>query len=148
MSTKNSKLLTQLTFDNRLVRELPADPELKNYRRQVTGAIYSRVNPTPVANPQLLAAVREVAALLDLSDAAFAQPEFAQVFGGNLLLPGMEPHACCYGGHQFGNWAGQLGDGRAINLGEVVNKQGEHWTLQLKGAGRSIAFLGAGIFVQ
>jgi uncharacterized protein YdiU (UPF0061 family) len=47
----------------------------------------------------------------------------------------MEPHACCYGGHQFGNWAGQLGDGRAINLGEVCNSKGEHWTLQLKGAG-------------
>jgi len=57
------------------------------------------------------------------------------VFGGNRLLPGMEPFAMCYGGHQFGNWAGQLGDGRAINLGEVVNRRGEHWTLQLKGAG-------------
>jgi uncharacterized protein YdiU (UPF0061 family) len=47
----------------------------------------------------------------------------------------MEPFAMCYGGHQFGHWAGQLGDGRAINLGEVVNAQGERWMLQLKGAG-------------
>jgi len=47
----------------------------------------------------------------------------------------MQPHASCYGGHQFGNWAGQLGDGRAINLGEVLNKRGERWVLQLKGAG-------------
>jgi uncharacterized protein YdiU (UPF0061 family) len=47
----------------------------------------------------------------------------------------MVPLATCYGGHQFGNWAGQLGDGRAINLGDVVNARGEHWTLQLKGAG-------------
>ena len=51
------------------------------------------------------------------------------------MLPDMDPHAACYGGHQFGNWAGQLGDGRAINLGEIVNGQGERWVLQLKGAG-------------
>lgn len=127
--------LSQLQFDNRLVRELPADPEAENYRRQVSGAIYSRVNPTPVKNPHVVAGAKEVAALLDLPESVFQQAEFAQVFGGNQLLVGMEPHACCYGGHQFGNWAGQLGDGRAINLGEVRNQQGEHWTLQLKGAG-------------
>jgi uncharacterized protein YdiU (UPF0061 family) len=72
---------------------------------------------------------------LDLPELIFTQTEFAQIFGGNQLLAGMEPHACCYGGHQFGNWAGQLGDGRAINLGEVRNQKSEHWTLQLKGAG-------------
>lgn len=127
--------LNQLQFDNRLVRQLPVDPEVENYRRQVIGAIYSRVNPTPVKNPQLVAGAKEVAALLDLPEAIFTQTEFAQIFGGNQLLAGMEPHACCYGGHQFGNWAGQLGDGRAINLGEVRNQKGEHWTLQLKGAG-------------
>ena len=49
----------------------------------------------------------------------------------------MEPYAACYGGHQFGSWAGQLGDGRAITLGEVINAQGERWELQLKGAGRT-----------
>ena len=127
--------LSQLLFDNRLVRELPADPIADNYRRQVHKAVYSRVMPTPVKQPQLLAAAREVAQLLDLDEQVFASEEFAQVFAGNQLLAGMEPHACCYGGHQFGNWAGQLGDGRAINLGEVINKRGEHWTLQLKGAG-------------
>ena len=127
--------LNQLRFDNRMVRELPADPETENYRRQVSGAVYSRVNPTPVKNPQLVAGAKEVAALLNLPESVFAQTEFAQVFGGNQLLDGMEPHACCYGGHQFGNWAGQLGDGRAIKLGEVRNQQGDYWTLQLKGAG-------------
>ncbi|MDO8341716.1 MAG: YdiU family protein [Cellvibrio sp.] len=127
--------LNQLQFDNRLVRELPADPETENFRRQVAGAIYSRVNPTAVKNPHLVAGAQEVAALLDLPKSIFTQTEFAQIFGGNQLLPGMEPHACCYGGHQFGNWAGQLGDGRAINLGEVRNQQGNYWTLQLKGAG-------------
>lgn len=127
--------LHELLFDNRLVNQLPADPDAGNYRRQVTGAIYSRVNPTPVTNPQLVAGAADVAALLDLPASLFQQTDFAQVFGGNQLLTGMDPHACCYGGHQFGNWAGQLGDGRAINLGEVVNSNGEHWTLQLKGAG-------------
>lgn len=127
--------LQELVFDNRLVRELPADPEPDNYRRQVANAVYSRVTPTPVANPQLIAGASEVAALIDLPATIFTDPQFAQVFGGNTLLAGMEPHACVYGGHQFGNWAGQLGDGRAINLGEVKNRRGEHWTLQLKGAG-------------
>ena len=127
--------LQELVFDNRLVRELPADSENNNYRRQVFGAVYSRVMPAPVKNPQLIAAAGEVAELLDLSSSVFSDPQFAQVFGGNQLLAGMDPHACVYGGHQFGNWAGQLGDGRAINLGEVRNQRGEHWTLQLKGAG-------------
>ncbi|QEY18693.1 YdiU family protein [Cellvibrio sp. KY-GH-1] len=127
--------LRELVFDNRLVREMPADNESENFRRQVYAAVYSRVTPTPVKNPHLIAAVSEVADLLQLSHAAFADPQFTQVFGGNELLSGMEPHACVYGGHQFGNWAGQLGDGRAINLGEVKNSRGEHWTLQLKGAG-------------
>src|SRR5207342_3711299 len=62
-------------------------------------------------------------------------PAFAQVFGGNKLVEGMQPYAANYGGHQFGNWAGQLGDGRAITLGEAVNVRGERWELQLKGAG-------------
>lgn len=127
--------LQELVFDNRLVRGLPADPETDNYRRQVANAVYSRVAPTPVKNPQLIAGASEVAALIDLPATIFTDPQFAQVFGGNELLAGMEPHACVYGGHQFGNWAGQLGDGRAINLGEVKNQRGEHWTLQLKGAG-------------
>ena len=59
------------------------------------------------------------------------------MFAGNALLEGMDPSAACYGGHQFGVWAGQLGDGRAISLGEVVNADGARWELQLKGAGRT-----------
>ena len=127
--------LEQLRFDNRLVRELPADPVSENSRRQVLGACYSRVNPQHVRQPQLVAYAQEVAALLDLPPEECRTENFTQIFAGNRLLPGMEPHACCYGGHQFGHWAGQLGDGRAINLGEVLNQRGEHWTLQLKGAG-------------
>ena len=117
--------LETLNFDNRFTGELPADPETENYTRQVTGACYSRVRPTRVAQPQLVAYAREVAALLDLDKASCESDEFAAVFAGNRLVPGMDPYATCYGGHQFGNWAGQLGDGRAINLGETVNTNGQ-----------------------
>jgi uncharacterized protein YdiU (UPF0061 family) len=129
--------LDALTFDNHFIRELPGDPETVNNRRQVYGACYSRVLPAKVTRPQMVAYSIEIAELLDLSSEDCESDYFTQVFVGNRLLPGMEPYATCYGGHQFGNWAGQLGDGRAINLGEVVNRRGEHWTLQLKGAGET-----------
>jgi serine/tyrosine/threonine adenylyltransferase len=124
-----------LRFDNAFVRELPGDPEQGARLRQVDGALYSRVDPTPVAAPRLLAHSAEMAATLGFSAADVAAPEFAELFGGNALLDGMQPYAANYGGHQFGNWAGQLGDGRAISLGEVINAAGERWELQLKGAG-------------
>ena len=101
------------------------------------GALYSHVEPTPVAAPRLVAYSREVVALLGMSEADVASPEFAAVFGGNALLDGMQPYAANYGGHQFGHWAGQLGDGRAITLGETLNAAGERWELQLKGAGQT-----------
>ncbi|NCC36720.1 MAG: hypothetical protein EOM24_32610, partial [Chloroflexia bacterium] len=122
-------------FDNRFVTELPGDPEESRHPRQVLNACWSPVLPTPVAEPRLLAYAAEVAELLDLSHEAITSPAFAQVFGGNALVKGMQPYAACYGGHQFGHWAGQLGDGRAITLGEVINRAGERWELQLKGAG-------------
>jgi serine/tyrosine/threonine adenylyltransferase len=130
-----SSLDFPLHFDNRFVRELPADPEPLNTRRQVFGACYSKVLPTKVVKPQTIAYAYEVAALLGLPDGFCQSDSFAQVFVGNQLVEGMEPYATCYGGHQFGHWAGQLGDGRAINLGEIVNQQGQRWALQLKGAG-------------
>lgn len=135
MSRQLSSSLEDLNFDNRFTRELPPDPNSVNSRRQVSEACYSRVLPTEVAKPEVIAWSREVAALLGLDEAACQTSRFAAVFGGNQQLPGMDPFAMCYGGHQFGNWAGQLGDGRAINLGEIRNAQDEHWTLQLKGAG-------------
>ncbi|MCG3170264.1 MAG: hypothetical protein CALGDGBN_01803 [Pseudomonadales bacterium] len=124
-----------LRFDNRFVAELPADPESGPRVRQVHGALYSHVLPTPVAAPRLLAYSAEVAAELGLDEATIASPLFAQVFAGNALLPGMDPWAANYGGHQFGSWAGQLGDGRAISLGEAITPGGERRELQLKGAG-------------
>ena len=101
----------------------------------MAGAAYSRVDPTPVAGPTLVAWSREMAETLGFTPEDVASDEFAEIFAGNRLLPGMDPFAMCYGGHQFGSWAGQLGDGRAINLGEVVNSKAERWVLQLKGAG-------------
>ena len=127
--------LDKLTFDNRFVDELPGDKETKNFPRQVLGACYSRVSPTKVTHPKTLVYSKEVADFLDLPQEACVSNDFAQVFAGNRLIAGMEPYASCYGGHQFGHWAGQLGDGRAINLGDVINSQGERWALQLKGAG-------------
>lgn len=124
-----------VTFDNRFVTELPGDPDSSNRRRQVLKAAWSAVEPTPVAAPELLAHASYVAELVGFGPDFVQSPAFAQVFGGNALLPGMQPYAACYGGHQFGNWAGQLGDGRAITLGEVLNTRGERWELQLKGAG-------------
>jgi len=134
MNTK-FKGLNDLIFDNRFIRDLPADQETANYRRQVTEACYSYVKPTKVAQPRLLAYAAEVAELLDLDAKTCESQQFTDIFSGNALLADMKPYAMCYGGHQFGNWAGQLGDGRAINLGEVHNSRNQHWTLQLKGAG-------------
>ena len=127
--------LPRLRFDNAFRRELPGDPERGPRVRQVQGALWSEVQPTPVEAPRLLAHSREMAAAIGFGEEDVASPEFAQVFAGNALLPGMQPIATNYGGHQFGHWAGQLGDGRAISLGEVVNARGERWELQLKGAG-------------
>jgi uncharacterized protein YdiU (UPF0061 family) len=126
-----------LRFDNTFVRDLPADPETRPGVRQVHGALFSHVQPTPVRAPRLVAWSREVLSMLGTDEALTQDPMFASVFAGNEIFPGMQPYAANYGGHQFGNWAGQLGDGRAINLGELINPAGERWELQLKGAGRT-----------
>jgi uncharacterized protein YdiU (UPF0061 family) len=127
--------MLDLRFDNRFRRELPGDPSSENRPRQVPAAAWSPVLPTPVAAPRLIAHSREMAEALGLEAQAVSTPEFAAVFAGNALLPGMQPYAANYGGHQFGVWAGQLGDGRAITLGEALDAEGRHWELQLKGAG-------------
>jgi uncharacterized protein YdiU (UPF0061 family) len=126
-----------LRFDNAFVRELPGDALTEPRPRQVHGALYSPVSPTGVKRPQLIAHSAEVAALLGITEEEVASAHFAEVFGGNTLLEGMQPYAANYGGHQFGQWAGQLGDGRAITLGEAIGASGERYELQLKGAGRT-----------
>ncbi|MDC9728779.1 MAG: YdiU family protein [Methyloprofundus sp.] len=124
-----------LHFDNQFTKVLTADEETANYRRQVAHACYSFTTPTVVKAPKLVAYSVEIAGELGLTEADCRSDFFTQVFAGNQLAEGMQPYTMCYGGHQFGNWAGQLGDGRAINLGEVLNSKGKRWTLQLKGAG-------------
>jgi uncharacterized protein YdiU (UPF0061 family) len=127
--------LCDLRFDNSFVRELPGDPELRNVPRAVRNACYTRVDPTPVPSPQLLAWADPVGEMLGISRPDSRTGPVAEVLGGNRVLPGMQPYAARYGGHQFGQWAGQLGDGRAITLAEVVSPDGTRHDLQLKGAG-------------
>ncbi len=135
LQKNSSSGLDKLAFSNRFVQELPADSETDNFRRQVMQACYSYVLPTKVSSPVVVAYAKEVAEQLGLTENDCQSEQFANVFVGNEILAGMNPYAMCYGGHQFGHWAGQLGDGRAINLGEVVNAKNQRWALQLKGAG-------------
>ncbi|XP_073054942.1 uncharacterized protein [Primulina eburnea] len=130
--------LEELRWDNSFVRELPGDPRTDLIPRQVFHACYSKVSPSAeVENPQLVAWSDSVGELLDLDPKEFERLDFAQKFSGASALVGAMPYAQCYGGHQFGSWAGQLGDGRAITLGEVLNSKSQRWELQLKGAGRT-----------
>lgn len=129
--------LETLAFDNLVLSSLPIDSNQQNYVRQVAGACFSKVTPTPVEAPQLVAYSAEAMGLLDLPESELQRPEFVKFFSGNEILPGSETAAHCYCGHQFGYFSGQLGDGAAIYLGEVVNKKGERWEVQLKGAGKT-----------
>jgi uncharacterized protein YdiU (UPF0061 family) len=112
-----------------------AESESRNFSRQVIGSIHSFVEPVRVRQPQLLAFSQDLAGQLGFSSAYCRSDDFLQCMAGNQLLVGSRPYATRYGGHQFGQWAGQLGDGRAINLGELVDRNGQPQCLQLKGAG-------------
>ncbi|KAM8779441.1 protein adenylyltransferase SelO, mitochondrial [Rhynchonycteris naso] len=140
--------LAGLRFDNRALRALPVEtpppgPEdAASVPRPVPGACFSRVRPAPLQQPRLVALSEPALALLGLGaspadDAGreAREAEAALFFSGNALLPGTEPAAHCYCGHQFGQFAGQLGDGAAMYLGEVCTEANERWELQLKGAG-------------
>ena len=129
--------LLDLAFDNSFVRELPADPVQNNIPRAVRNASYSLVTPTPVKAPKILAWSDNVAALLGLAAPESSSGPVAEVLSGSRVLADMKPYAARYGGHQFGHWAGQLGDGRAIILSEVICPDGLRRELQLKGAGRT-----------
>ena len=115
--------LESLRFDNGFAR-LPE-------------AYYSRVCPTPVPDPYLVCYSPEALSLLDLDASEMTRPGLIEMLAGNHLLPGMDAIASLYAGHQFGHFVPQLGDGRAILLGEVRNAAGEGWEVQLKGAGRT-----------
>jgi len=126
----------KLNIKNTFIEELPADKILENSRRQVTEAVFSYVKPQKTSKPKLLHVSNEMMNELGLSKEDISSKEFLSVVTGNEILPNTKPYAMCYAGHQFGNWAGQLGDGRAINLFEVEHKN-KNWKVQLKGAGET-----------
>lgn len=120
---------------NRFVEHFSADTDSTNRARQVDNALYSLVSPTPTKLAETIIYSDDVATDLELTREFCDSDQFAQVFSGNALLADMKAYASRYGGHQFGNWAGQLGDGRAINLGELQLSNHQYRSLQLKGAG-------------
>lgn len=115
------KKINQLNFENSFA--------------QLSEAFYSRLRPTPLSDPYLVSFNADAANLIDLDHGEAERPDFSEHFIGNRPLPGSDPLAMLYAGHQFGHYVPQLGDGRAILLGEVKNATGEGWEIQLKGAG-------------
>lgn len=126
----------KLDIDDRFPRELPVDPETGPQRRIVRRAVCSRVTPRVPTAPQLVHVAHDVAEMIGIPIAETTTAEFLATFSGAQVPAEADPWSMCYGGHQFGSWAGQLGDGRAINLAEVVQNE-SHYTLQLKGAGET-----------
>ena len=126
----------KLNLTDTFTKELPADPILENSRRQVRKACFSYVSPKKTKQAEMLHVSPEMLSALGISSEYGTSEAFLNVFTGNSILKDTKPYAMCYGGHQFGNWAGQLGDGRAINLADVEYNN-KNWTLQLKGAGET-----------
>ncbi|XP_019749594.1 selenoprotein O1 [Hippocampus comes] len=139
--------LERLNFENVALKKLPLDRSEEPGVRQVKGACFSRVQPQPLTNPRLVAVSQEALALLGLNgDEVTEDPLAPDYLSGSKVMPGSEPAAHCYCGHQFGHFAGQLGDGAACYLGEVrvppnqdpnilhENPSGR-WEIQVKGAG-------------
>ena len=136
ISIQMVRLYMKLNLQDTFNKDLPADPIMGNSRRQVSNAAFSYATPRKPSNPTLLHASSEVASLLGISEDEITSESFLNVFSGAEIVEDSNPYAMVYGGHQFGNWAGQLGDGRAINLGEVVHED-KRWAMQLKGAGET-----------
>jgi len=123
-----------LNIKNTFTTKLPQDKILENYRRQVFDACFSFVTPKFFENTKLIHVSHEVLESLGLTKEDAQTKAFKNLVTGQDLSASFKPYAMCYGGHQFGNWAGQLGDGRAINLAQVAHN-GKTQTIQLKGAG-------------
>ena len=123
-----------LEIENIFTSQLPADSNETNETRQVLNACFSYVFPRIPSNPKLIHASEEVAELIGISVEDLESEDFLNYFSGKKVIPNSRPYAMNYAGHQFGNWAGQLGDGRAILLTEIKHKD-QVFALQLKGAG-------------
>ena len=117
------KKITELKFNN-TYKQLPEE-------------FYHIVNPKPFENPFLICLNPEMASAIDLDTVGLKESELAEYLSGKKLIPGSEPIALYYTGHQFGIYNPYIGDGRAILLGEVINSGDEKWDLHLKGAGRT-----------
>ncbi len=126
----------KLNINDTFNKELLADKETSNQRRQVYNAAFSYVSPRIPSNPKLIHVADDVAKLIGISIEETQSIEFLNLVSGTAIYPNTKPYSMAYAGHQFGNWAGQLGDGRAINLFEVLHEN-MRWTLQLKGAGET-----------
>ncbi|KAJ9441700.1 UPF0061 protein [Diplonema papillatum] len=127
--------IEQLAFDNASLVKLPVEkaPEAAGtLQRQVRGACFSLVPLSPLKQPTVVGVSLDALGLLDVDD---SHPDTAAYLSGSKLIPGSRPAAHCYCGHQFGSFAGQLGDGATMYLGEVVNNAGTRWELQIKGGG-------------
>lgn len=124
--------MKKIEVSNIFTDDLPGDAEKRNFVRQVYSACYSEVHPKATSQPAWVHFNSSLAEELNLSEVDRRQ--LLPLLSGNADFEGAKPYAMCYGGHQFGNWAGQLGDGRAINVAEIKGKSGTQ-TLQLKGSG-------------
>lgn len=145
--TLSQSPLERLHFDNQALKKLPLDTSEESGVRQVKGACFSRVKPQPLTRPRFVAVSPEALALLGLSgEEVQSDPLGPEYLSGSKVMPGSEPAAHCYCGHQFGQFAGQLGDGAACYLGEVkvpseqspdllLENPSGRWEIQVKGAG-------------
>ena len=116
-------MLEKIPFNNRYI--------------QLGDDFYASAQPSPVPNPELIAFNEALATDLGLSAANLNSTEGTAIFSGNLIPVGAEPLAMAYSGHQFGHYSPQLGDGRAILLGEIDSPDGQSFDMQLKGSGRT-----------
>lgn len=132
--------ITQMNVSSKnIMDKLPVDEVNGNFVRTVRNCIFSKSTPTPLRGPLRLAALSKdvVEGILNVALSAAQTDEFLQYASGGRVLPGSVPLAHRYGGHQFGYWAGQLGDGRAHLLGQYIDRNREIWELQLKGSGKT-----------
>src|SRR6202012_3321584 len=118
-----------------ILRSMTVHFPFQNTYAALPANFFARVAPTPVVSPRLIKLNRPLAIDLGLDPAMLATPEGPEILSGKPLPAGADPIAMAYAGHQFGHFVPQLGDGRAILLGEVIDKDGVRRDIQLKGSG-------------
>lgn len=126
----------KLALDFSFITNLPEDLEQRNFRRKVKNTAFSFVQPKVPSHPEMLHVNSEVADLLGITLTDIHSQLFLDVFSGARVYANSKPFSMAYSGHQFGQWSGQLGDGRAINLFEILHKK-NRFMVQLKGAGET-----------